>query len=122
MWERQITCNGNWNIPRREKEWDTGLACHSPCQHGLASSGFTSKQHTLRKLSTELAELCWVLQKSNHVFELFFCLVHTVYVAEANGFAGLMGFEFGLTRSSLDEPGVLDHDGEYSKDDYIWSE
>jgi hypothetical protein len=45
-----------------------------------------------------------------------------VYVAEANRFAGFMGFEFGLTRSSLNEPGVLDHDGKYGEDDCIQSE
>jgi hypothetical protein len=45
-----------------------------------------------------------------------------VHVAEANRFAGFKGFEFGLTRSSLDEPGILDHDGEYGEDDYIQSD
>jgi hypothetical protein len=45
-----------------------------------------------------------------------------VYVAEANRFAGFMGFEFGLTRSGLDEPGVLNQDGKYGEDDCIQSE
>jgi hypothetical protein len=45
-----------------------------------------------------------------------------VYVAEANRFAGFMGFKFGLTRSSLDEPRVFDHDGKYGEDDCIQSE
>jgi hypothetical protein len=45
-----------------------------------------------------------------------------VYVAEANRFTGFMGFKFGLTRSSLDEPRVFDHDGKYGEDDCIQSE
>jgi hypothetical protein len=45
-----------------------------------------------------------------------------VYVTEANRFAGFMGFKFGLTRSSLDEPGVFDQDGKYGEDDCIQSE
>jgi hypothetical protein len=45
-----------------------------------------------------------------------------VYITETNRFAGFMWFKFGLTRSCLDEPGVLDEDGKYGKDDCIQSE
>jgi hypothetical protein len=45
-----------------------------------------------------------------------------VYIAETNRFARFMGFKFGLTGSSLDEPRVLDQDGKYGEDDCIQSE
>jgi hypothetical protein len=42
-----------------------------------------------------------------------------MYIAKANRFARFMGFKFGLTRSGLDKPGVLDHDGKYGEDNCI---
>jgi hypothetical protein len=40
-------------------------------------------------------------------------------VAEANRFARFMRFKFGLTRCSLDKPGILDQDGKYGEYDCI---
>jgi hypothetical protein len=97
--------------PRRKKERNAGLAGHSSRKHSLSRSRFTSEQHTLWELPTELGESCRVLQERDHVFKLFFGLIDTMHITEANRLARLVRLEFRLTGSCLDEPRVLDHDG-----------
>jgi len=41
-----------------------------------------------------------------------------VHIAEANGLARFVGFEFGLTGSGLDESRIFDQDGKDGKDDW----